>query len=90
MSSSKQKDQMCSCEHKLYMNDLDNVSFLKDLPKEYRYEIWTDTDFLCFLEYVDGEDRWFFYRKLVELKVDENNNYSTHMIEFFEGDKNGK
>lgn len=90
MSSSKQKDLICSCEHKLFMSNLNDVRFLEDLDKDFRYEIWNENNFSCFLEYIQSEDRWFFFKKAIDFNHDENGNASIHTIEFIEEKENGK
>lgn len=87
MSTSKEKDKECSCNNKLFMPGIKDVSFLENLDKEKRYEIWDNEKHLCYLEYITSENRWFFFTKLVELNTDENNNLSIFMIDL--GEENG-
>lgn len=81
MSSSREKDKTCSCNHVLKFQSLDNLEFVEKLDKDFRYEIFLKDKFYSFLEYIDSEDRWFFFTKMIELKRDENNNLSTHILE---------
>ena len=88
MSSSREKDKTCSCENKLLLADIKNINFVEELDKDKRYEIWDEEKQTSYLEYVDSENRWFFFTKLVEITKDENQNTSTYVLDL--GDNNGK
>ena len=88
MSSSKEKDRVCSCDHKLFLSDIKNIDFVEELDKDFRYEIWDNNKHISYLEFIDSENRWFFFTKLVEINEDENKNKSIFVLDL--GDNNGK
>lgn len=88
MSSSKEKDNECSCNNKLFIKEIKNIDFLDNLDKEKRYEIWDDNKQTSYLEYIESENRWFFFTKLVEINEDQNGNKSIFMMDI--GESNGK
>lgn len=79
MSSSKEKDRECSCDYKLHLIDSSNVDFLRGLNKEKRYEIWIANKLVSYLEYIDSENRWFFFTKSVEFEEQEDGNFSIYI-----------
>lgn len=88
MSSSKEKDAVCSCDNKLIFSEITSINFVEKLDKNKRYEIWNEDKHISYLEYVDSENRWFFYTKLVEINTNKNGNKSVFVLDL--GDNNGK
>ena len=85
MSSAKEKDRVCSCEHKILLSDIKNAEFVEKLDKEVRHEIWDGDKIKCFLEYVDSENRWYFFIKSIEIEVDENGNKAINFYDIERG-----
>ena len=84
MSSAREKDKECTCQNRLLLDNLDQVTDMirkKDFPKDKRFEVWIKNEPYCFLEYIDSEDRWYLFVKSIEIQEDENNNWSSHTLE---------